>query len=295
MRVLVTGAAGFVGGHVARYLAAEGHDVVGTFRGDSWPKDNGYGVWQGDLTDSDAKYPARCEVIVHCAATHPVSGASLERTIRDNVPAMLNLLLMARWWEIKAFVLLSSISVHGKVHEPVLNEQTPRTNPDAYGSTKYLCECALMEQPFASLSLRLPGVIGPGAHLRNWLPGIAAKLLRGDTINAYGLDGFFNNVVHVHDVAAFVGRVIPTLAGGKGHDAVILGAGGVITVREAIERLAKAMGNMTVNWSSVSMDRRNFTLSSDRAISKWRYDPMEIGAMIDRYGREFMAQEGAKA
>jgi nucleoside-diphosphate-sugar epimerase len=201
---------------------------------------------------------------------------------------MLHLMETARCWKTKAFILLSSISVHGKVSEPVLNEHTPRTNPDAYGSTKYLCECALMEQPFASLSLRLPGVIGPGAHLRNWLPGIAAKLLRGDTINAYGLNGFFNNVVHVADVADFIGRTLPALAETRGHDAIILGAGGVITVREAIERLAKSMGNMTINWSSVHMDKRPFTLSSARAIQRWHYDPMEVGAMIDQYGREFM-------
>jgi hypothetical protein len=51
------------------------------------------------------------------------------------------------------------------------------------------------------------------------------------------------------------------------------------------------MGNMTVNWSSVSMDKRPFTLSSERAIQRWHYDPMEVGAMIDQYGKEFMKQE----
>lgn len=292
MRVLVTGAAGFVGGHVAAHLASLGHEVVGTTRSPETLR--GFAVWNVNLASRHNvnMWPDPFDVIVHCAATHPVSGASLEKTIADNVPAMLTLLDMARHWKIKAFVLLSSISVHGEISEPVLSERTPRTNPDAYGSTKYLCECALMEQPFASLSLRLPGIIGLDAHKRNWLPGVAAKLLAGDTINAYGLDRFFNNVVHVHDVAIFIGHVIPRLAEGKGHDAVTLGAGGVITVREAIERLAKSMGNMTINWSSVTMDKRPFTISSDRAISKWRYDPMEVGAMIDRYGKEFMQQEG---
>ena len=286
MRVLVTGAAGFVGGHVATHLASLGHEVVGTYH-NSFKEISGVDMRHGAVM-ADGPF----EAVVHCAATHPVSGASLEKTIRDNVPPMLHLMEASRYWKTRAFVLLSSISVHGKISEPVLNENTPRTNPDAYGSTKYLCECALMEQPFASLSLRLPGIIGPGAHSRNWLPGVAHKLLRGDTINAYGLDGFFNNVVHVADVAAFIGRVLPSLAETKGHDAVTMGAGGVITFREAIERLAKSMGNMTINWSSVSMDKRPFTISSERAISKWRYDPTEVGAMVDLYGREFMEQEG---
>ena len=285
MRILVTGAAGFVGGHVAAHLASLGHEVVGTYH-NSFKEILGIDMRHGAVM-ADGPF----ETVIHCAATHPVSGASLEKTIRDNIPPMLYLMEASRYWKTKAFVLLSSISVHGKVSEPVLNESTPRTNPDAYGSTKYLCECALMEQPFASLSLRLPGIIGPGAHNRNWLPGVAYKLLHGDTINAYGLDGFFNNAVHVADVAALVGRVLPTLTEIKGHDVVTMGAGGVITVREAIERLAKSMGNMTINWSSVKMDGRTFTISSQRAIQRWRYDPTEIGAMVERYGREFMEQE----
>ena len=52
------------------------------------------------------------------------------------------------------------------------------------------------------------------------------------------------------------------------------------------------MGNMTINWSSVNMDGRTFTISSQRAISRYGYDPQEIGAMVERYGREFMEQEG---
>ena len=284
MRVLVTGAAGFVGGHVAAHLASLGHEVSGTYR--SREKQ----VPGVTMRHGVAVYDGPFDAVVHCAATHPISGAGLEQTIRDNVPPMLHLVFLARHWETRAFVLLSSVSVHGKVSEPVLNENTPRTNPDAYGSTKYLCECALMEQPFASLSLRLPGVIGPGAHRRNWLPRLAANLLAGDTVNAYGLDGFFNNAVHVADVSEFIGRTLPALAEKRGHDAVTLGAGGVVTVRGVIERLARAMGNVVVNWSSVRMDGRTFTISSQRAISRYGYDPTEVGQMIDRYGREFMEQ-----
>ena len=49
------------------------------------------------------------------------------------------------------------------------------------------------------LALRLPGVVGPGAH-RNWLSSVAAKLVRGETIGAFHLDQPFNNAAHVADI-----------------------------------------------------------------------------------------------
>jgi nucleoside-diphosphate-sugar epimerase len=286
MRVLVTGAAGFIGGYVATHLAATGHEVAGAYRSHLKARPSVRMIH--DLVIPDGPFDA----IVHCAATHPVSGASLEKTIRDNVPPMLALVEMARVWNVKAFILLSSISVYGKITDPVVEESTPRISPDVYGSTKYLCECALMEQPFPSLSLRLPGVIGPGAYRRNWLPGVAAHLLAGDTINAYNLDKPFNAVAHVADIAEFIDDVLPKLADSpKKYEALVLGAGSAMKVREVIEILAESMGNMEVNWSSATMSRWPFTLSSQRAILGWGYDPMKIGTMVSRYAVEFMADE----
>jgi hypothetical protein len=56
-------------------------------------------------------------------------------------------------------------------------------------------------------------------------------------------------------------------------------------VREAISRLAKGLG-VEASIEETAAPKRTFTLSSERAISHWGYDPMEIGAMIDRYAGE---------
>src|SRR5262249_24744321 len=136
-----------------------------------------------------------------------------------------------------------------------------------------------------SLAIRLPGVVGPGAH-RNWLAGVARTLCAGETVRAFHLDAAFNNAAHIADLAALVLRVIERPW--KGFDAIVVGARGQITVRETITRVAKGLG-VEARIEEIAAAKPSFTLSSDRAISRWGYDPMQIGEMIDRYAAAIRA------
>ena len=182
------------------------------------------------------------------------------------------------------FIYLSTLSVYGPISTAVVDEKTPLSKPDLYGATKLEGErrIASHQESFSSIALRLPGVIGRGAH-GHWLYGVATALIEGRTLTAFNLDAPFNNACHVTDLARFVA----SLCGRdwRGFDAVVLGARGMVTVREAIERLAKAM-DVTSSINEVEAPQDGFTLSSDRAICHWGYDPMEIGTMIDQYGAE---------
>jgi hypothetical protein len=59
-------------------------------------------------------------------------------------------------------------------------------------------------------------------------------------------------------------------------------------VRDAITRLANGLG-VEARIEEIAAAKPSFTLSSERAISRWGYDPMQIGAMIDRYAAEVRA------
>ena len=124
-----------------------------------------------------------------------------------------------------------------------------------------------------------PGILGPGAR-RNWMSTVAGELMSRATIRAFHLDRPFNNAVHVADIATLVGGVLRR--GLTGFDAIVLGARGMTTVRAAVERLAEGLG-VPAQIEPVAAAKRSFTLSSARAITRYGYDPMEIGALIDRY------------
>ena len=113
---------------------------------------------------------------------------------------------------------------------------------------------------------------------------MASRLRADEPIHAFHLDRPFNNAAHIDDIAALVQALLAREAWG-GFDAAVLGAAGSLTVRETIERLARALG-VPAQIEEIAPTNTSFTLSSAHAIARYGYQPMEIGALIDRYGRE---------
>lgn len=291
MRVLVTGVSGFAGSFIAEHLAACGHEVSGLYRRNlafarrlaGQPR---LDLVRGDLT-APAGLPGPFEAIVHAAATSPAPGIDDAAVLRDGRDATAALLAQARGWQSRKLIFLSSLSLYGDIETPVVDETTPVLRPDIYGRSKAEAERMIADGAgrLPAVALRLPGVIGPGAH-RNWLSGVAAKLARSETIRAFSLDAPFNNACHVADLA----RLAETLLGREwqGFDAMVLGARGTLPLRAVIETLATAM-NRPCRIEEAPAAKPGFILSSARAIERWGYDPMEIGAMVARYGQECSA------
>jgi len=291
MRVLVTGVSGFAGSFVANALALANFAVVGVHRRQTTFLARLSKVAAIELVCADvanvANLPGPFDAVVHVAATSPAPAIRPEEMIVDNVQATSALVGAAKAWRCRSFVFFSSISLYGTVARSVLDEDSPIVNPDVYGATKILSECLLADDgaQLPGLALRLPGVLGPGAH-RNWLSRVASRLLVGQTIEAFCLNAPFNNAAHIADVSALIVTVLRR--GWTGFDAVVLGARGTITVHEAINRLAKGLG-VTPRVQECPAPKSSFTISSQRAIDRWGYDPMEIGCLLDRYAGEVRA------
>src|SRR5262249_7182426 len=129
-----------------------------------------------DLGEAGA-LPDGVEAVVHAAAVSPGPGvaATASDFVRSNAEATRRLSSWARGAGVRKFVYFSSVSAFGQVAGPVLDESSPRVDPDAYGVSKWLGEVVLQEQAdgLPSVSLRLPSVVGPGAA-RNWLATMAS-------------------------------------------------------------------------------------------------------------------------
>lgn len=283
MHVLVTGVSGFSGAHIASTLAARGFEVTAV-AGKSTPRVPaavaGLRVVIADLIQPFG-LPERCDAVVHVAGRSAWPGVCVEDLVRDNVVATRSLLAYAKTAGAHTFVLFSSLSVHGTISTPTVDASTPVVNPDAYGLTKRLCELMLEadQASLRGLSLRLPGVLGRGAA-RNWLATSLASARAGRDITVFDPEAAFNNAVHVADLASLIAHSIEGTW--RGFDILTLGAGGMTTAGEVARTLAAAGGRNSRVIRATTI-RPSYTISHARAREVFGYEPMVIGAMLDRF------------
>ena len=222
---LVTGAAGFIGSHLAEQLLKLGQTVVGLDNFSTGKRENlpaGIRFIEGDIRNPEtcAQACAQVDVVLHQAAL-----GSVPRSIDDplastasNVSGFLNMQVAARDAGVKRFVYASSSAVYGD--HPALPKVEAITGRavSPYGLTKQINElyADVFEvcYGFRSIGLRYFNVFGPrqdpnGAYA-SVIPAWIGALLRGEVpyINGDGTAGrdfcHIDNVVQANLLAATV-------------------------------------------------------------------------------------------
>ncbi len=175
MRLLITGASGFVGRAIVRNCVANGHDVRALVRRDDHEFNSPVEVVRtGDLTREDVSPDALegCDVVVNCAARVHVTReteADPEAAYRAaNCDLPVRLLNQAADCGVSRFVQLSSVAAVTSVTppgRPVDDSAEPRPR-SPYGRSKLEADLRLAEvgreRGIAVVSLRPPTVFGPG-------------------------------------------------------------------------------------------------------------------------------------
>ncbi len=271
-KVLVTGAGGFAGSHIARYLQNEGHMVIGTIRHKT--ADFDFPVTICDLAES-IDLDGDFDMIVHCAGSLPYKETDFRKFKRNNIDVMEQLIRFAVRKGIRRVIYLSTIGVYGEFRKETVTEETDIINPDAYGLTKYVAECMLRAEPsIESISLRMPGIIGPRSR-GVWLTNTVEKFRRGETVAIYSPQFRTRNFVWIQDLAKFIERLIE-MAHWK-YDVVNVACAERIGVGELVDEIkhrTKSESRIVIGKSN----RRPFCLD-DKRVREMGYmaiEPREI-------------------
>ena len=130
MRILVTGASGFTGGHLARALAAGGWSVRALVRSAAQADELarcGIEPCQGDLRDPAAIEVAveGASIVYHIAAVYRQAGLPRATYRAINAKAPQTLVEAAARAGVRRFVHCSTVGVHGDIDHPPANEEAP--------------------------------------------------------------------------------------------------------------------------------------------------------------------------
>jgi nucleoside-diphosphate-sugar epimerase len=186
VRVLVTGATGFTGGHLARTLAARGDTVSALARSESPAAaaltQAGVTLVMGDLRDPQALAAATggVDVVYHIAAIYRQAGLGDEVYRAVNAMAVKDVIEAAARGGVRRVVHCSTVGVHGDVEHPPANEDAPLKPGDIYQASKLEGENRARETG-ARLGIevtiaRPTGIYGPGdRRLLKLFRGVARR------------------------------------------------------------------------------------------------------------------------
>lgn len=211
MRIFVTGATGFIGGHVATKLRARGDEVVALVRSPEKAarvRELGCELVQGDLTDEGAisRGLAGADAAIHAAAIYKVGVPKGERESlwESNVRGTERVLDAAAGAGVGRVVYVSTVNVFGNTRGKVVEEGYERNGDgflSVYDETKYRSHQIAREriEKGAPIVIVQPGAVyGPGDHseVGNMIDQTRTGKLKMLMFPSLGL-----NLVHVEDVA----------------------------------------------------------------------------------------------
>lgn len=285
-KYLVTGAAGFIGSHIASRLVLEGHDVrvfdnlsTGHQRNlDAIPGE--FEFIEGDIRDRDAilKAATGCEVIIHQAALASVP-LSIEKPVEVHdvcATGTLNVLDAARRAGVRRVVYAGSSSAYGdRPQMPKVEDHVPQTL-SPYAAAKLAgelyCESFAHCYDLETVRLRYFNVFGPrqdpNSPYSAVIPLFVTALLEGRTPKIYG-DGsqsrdfvYVGNVVQANLLAATVpgvsGNVYNVASGERvGVGEMLKQICDLLDVRFAPDFVEPRIGDILHSWADISATTRD--------------------------------------
>lgn len=244
---LVTGATGFTGGHLARYLVRRGQVVRALVRDPAVPAaralaGEGIELAKGDLTDRASIAAALSDVAVvyNIAALYREAALPQSSYHAVNAEAVGVIVEEAARAGARRVVHCSTVGVHGDVERPPANEDAPLRPGDVYQESKLAGEGIARE---ASRRTGLPlviarptGIYGPGdRRLLKLFRGVA----RGHFVTL-GRGEIFYHLTHIDDlVEAF--RLCSEAEGAVGRTYILAGPD-VTTLNELVGIIADEAG-----------------------------------------------------
>lgn len=243
MRILITGATGFVGRHLCELVAPE-HDVFAVVRpGGEPPSGTSPVEWDMAAAPREVHVP-EVDCIVHLAQSRRYRDFpdQAPHIFDVNLSATAHLLHLAGRLAVRRFIYASTGGVYRPSREP-LRESSPIAPSGYYAATKYAAEelVRCYRGRFSTALVRLFFVYG-GGQRGMLIPRLVQRVYEGKPIQLVGPEGIRLNPVHVQDVA----RVFLALTRDNDHRVLNLGGKETVSMRRLSGWIGQLLGREPV-------------------------------------------------
>ena len=244
-KVLVTGAAGFTGGHLVEELLSQGYQVRAMVRPDKNSdalEKQGVEVVRGDLTQKETLVSAVKDIdtVFHIAAIFREQDVPHHYFFDVNVGGTKNLLEVSRDAGVRRFVHCSTVGVQGEIKNPPAKETDPYGPGDYYQQSKVEGEKLALEffrnNDIEGVVFRPVGIYGPGDN--RFLK--IFKFVNSGKFRMIGSGDVFYHLTFVRDLARGI-----ILCGERPEavgEVITLGGNEYVPLKKYVALLAEALG-----------------------------------------------------
>jgi nucleoside-diphosphate-sugar epimerase len=251
MRIVVTGACGFIGSHLSRALRMQGHEVITTDLYED-PGPNHVAADVRNAVDLDQVVQSGTDIVVHLAAVAGVapSLADPARYMSHNVEGTLQVLLACERAGVSRLVLASSSSVYGNCDHPV-RENHPLQPLSPYAASKVAAEALALSWARRDLLevvvVRPFTVYGPGQRPDMAISSFLRLMQEGKEVTLWP---FIRDFTYIEDVVTgILGAITVSLQMSQG--VFNLGSGRPVTAVRLVEAIEEATEQpMRVRWAA---------------------------------------------
>lgn len=220
MKILLTGADGFIGSHLTEYLLEEGYEVkafcyYNSFNSWGWldnlskEKLSNIEIFTGDIRDPNGVRTAmrNVDMVFHLAAliAIPFSYHSPDSYVDTNIKGTLNILQAAKDNQIQRVLVTSTSEVYGTAQFVPITEEHPKQGQSPYSATKigadHLAESFYRSFDLPVTIVRPFNTYGPRQSARAVIPTIITQLLSGKKEIKLGDLRPSRDLVYVKDTA----------------------------------------------------------------------------------------------